>query len=67
MEQITLLFTTITKISYLDYSIRLVASLLCALFLGIERKQHQEIVGITCANRTTIKRFRRYNLKTKKF
>jgi len=46
MEQITLLFTTITKISYLDYSIRLIASLLCALFLGIERKQHQEIVGI---------------------
>ena len=31
---------------YIDYCIRLLASLFCGLFLGIERKQHQEIVGI---------------------
>lgn len=46
MEEVLIIFRNITSHNYFDYALRLVASLLCSLFLGIERKQHQEIIGI---------------------
>ena len=46
LEEVLIIFRNITNHNYFDYAVRLVASLLCSLFLGIERKQHQEIVGI---------------------
>ncbi len=46
LDEVLLIIENITNHKYFDYSIRLISSLLCSLFLGIERKQHQEIVGI---------------------
>ena len=46
LDEIQSLFDITNLNRYIDYCIRLIASVFCGLFLGIERKQHQEIVGI---------------------